>query len=222
MRLFNTLIVVLLVGLASCSSEGENKVQEGKTATTTQVQGDYMNIPDGMYSLTKENAVIVWTAKKLNGSGHEGTMSTSNGKIKIEGGVLTSGMITIDMNSFTCTDLEGEDKEGFDSHLKSEDFLDVEKFPVADVKIIGVKKRGDELISSIKLYLHGGTVEYEAPIKTKEVVLEGGVTAYEISGEFFLDRTKHKIIYGSGSFIKGLGDKAINDDVNLKFTFTAI
>ena len=222
MRLFNTLIVVLLVGLASCSSEGENNAQEGKTATSTQVKGANLNIPDGMYSLTKENSVIVWTAKKLNGSGHEGTMSTSNGKMKIEGGVLTSGMITIDMNSFTCTDLEGEDKEGFDSHLKSEDFLDVEKYTVADVKIIGVKERGDELISSIKLYLHGGTVEYEAPISVKERALEGGEIAYEISGEFFIDRTKHKIIYGSGSFFDSLGDRAINDDVSLKFTFTAI
>ena len=221
MRLFNTLIVVLLLGLASCSNEGNSKPVESNT-TKAQVKGATLNIPDGVYSLTKDNSVIVWTAKKLNGSGHEGTISTSNGKIKIEGGVLTSGMLTIDMNSFTCTDLEGEDKEKIDAHLKSDEFLDVDKFPVADVKIIGVKERGDELISSIQLYLHGGTVEYEAPITTKELKLEGGATAYEISGEFFIDRTKHKIIYGSGSFFDNLGDRAINDDVHLKFTFTAV
>ena len=222
MRIFNTLIVVALVALISCSNEGENKVLEGNAEIKAQAKGADLSIPDGMYSLTKENSVIVWTAKKLNGSGHEGTMSAATGKMKIEGGVLTAGIIIIDMNSFTCTDLEGEDKKGFDSHLKSSDFLDVEKYPVADVKIVGVKERGDELISSINLYLHGGTVLYEAPITTKEIKLKGGATAYEISGEFFLDRTKHKITYGSGSFIKGLGDKAINDEVHLKFTFTAI
>ena len=222
MRLLNILKVAILFALVSCSNEGESKVQEGDSAPKTQVKGADLNIPDGTYSLTKENSVIVWTAKKINGSGHEGTMSTLNGKMKIEGGVLVSGMMTIDMNTFTCTDLEGEDRENFDSHLKSDDFLDVEKYPVAHVKINGVKERGDEIIASIKLQLHGGTEIYEAPITTKEIQLESGETAYEISGEFFLDRTNHKIIYYSGSFFKDLGDGAIKDEVHLKFTFIAV
>ena len=222
MRFLNILTVAILFALASCSNEGESKVQKGDSATKTQAKGANLNIPNGTYSLTKGNSVIVWSAEKINGSRHVGTMTPSIGKIKIEEGILTSGMMTINMDSFTCTDLEGESRENFDEHLKSEDFLDVEKYPVADVKIIGVKDRGDELIAAIKLQLHGGTEIYEAPITTKKIQLEGGGTAYEISGEFFLDRTNHKIIYGSGSFFDDLGDRAIKDEVLLTFTFVAV
>ena len=39
----------------------------------------------------------------------------------------------------------------------------------------------------------------------------------EIEGEIEIDRTKWGITYGSGSFIKDLGDKAIKDEVKIAF-----
>ena len=42
------------------------------------------------------------------------------------------------MNSFTYADLEGEDKQHFDDHLKSADFLDVEVYPASEVSILGM------------------------------------------------------------------------------------
>ena len=220
MKYLYSFIAVLFIALVSCSTESEsssnvlleNKSQEVKS----------MIIPDGIYMLTKVESVIIWTAKKLNGSGHSGTISTTNGKMKVVDGEIKGGMMTIDMNTFTCTDLEGEDKEGFDSHLKSEDFLDVEKFPTSDIKIISVSQQEDKLISRIKLLMHGSTVEYETPIAIKTKNLEDGTVAYEISGELEIDRTKHKINYGSGSFFDNLGDRAINDNVHIKFVFTAV
>ena len=52
--------------------------------------------------------------------------------------------------------------------------------------------------------------------------LEDGSMTYVISGDLEIDRTKHKMIYGSGSFFDDLGDRAINDEVNIRFTFTAV
>jgi len=220
MNYLYSFIAVLCIALASCSTEGEsssNVVIENNSQEEAS-----MIIPDGMYMLTKVESVIIWTAKKLNGSGHTGTISTTNGKMKVVDGELKGGMMTIDMNTFTCTDLEGKDKEGFDSHLKSEDFLDVEKFPTSDIKIISVSQQENKLISKIKLHMHGSTVEYETPIAIKAKDLENGTVAYEISGELEIDRTKHKINYGSGSFFDNLGDRAINDNVHIKFVFTVV
>lgn len=220
MKYLNSLIAVLFIALSSCSTEGESSSNVLIENNSQEVAS--MIIPDGMYMLTKVESVIIWTAKKINGSGHTGTISTTNGKMKVMDGEIKGGIMTIDMNTFTCTDLEGEDKEGFESHLKSEDFLDVEKFPTSDIKIIGVSQQEDKLISQIKLQMHGSTVEYETPILIKEKVLEDGTIAYEISGELEIDRTKHKINYGSGSFFDNLGDRAINDNVHIKFVFTAV
>tara|TARA_B100000683_G_C12279214_1_gene469185 strand:+ start:97 stop:759 length:663 start_codon:yes stop_codon:yes gene_type:complete len=213
-------IAVLFIALASCSTEGESSSNVVLNNNSQEVAS--MIIPDGMYMLTKVESVIIWTAKKLNGSGHTGTISTTNGKMKVVDGDIKGGIMTIDMNTFTCTDLEGEDKEGFDSHLKSEDFLDVEKYPTSEIKIVSVSQQKDKLISKIKLHMHGTTVEYETPIAIKAKNLDDGTVAYEISGELEINRTKHKINYGSGSFFDNLGDRAINDNVHIKFLFTAV
>ena len=220
MKYLYSFIAALVITLASCLTEDETSSNVAVENNSQEVES--MIIPDGMYMLTKVESVIIWTAKKINGSGHTGTISTTNGKMKVMDGEIKGGIMTIDMNTFTCTDLEGEDKEGFESHLKSEDFLDVEKFPTSDIKIISVSQQEDELISKIKLQMHGSTVEYETPILIKEKDLEDGTIAYEISGELEIDRTKHKINYGSGSFFDNLGDRAINDNVHIKFVFTAV
>lgn len=220
MKFYSTLIIAIAFALASCSN-GDSNADTSSEVAISQSQIELI-IPDGLYSLVKEEPSIIWAAKKLNGSGHSGTISASNGKMKVEGGEITSGMLTLDMNTFTCTDLEGEDKEGFDSHLKSEDFLDVEKYPNADVKIDGLKTINGELVASIKLRLHGGTVSYTTPLKIKEVEFENGHKGYQIAGVLIVDRTKHKIIYGSGSFFDNLGDRAIKDEVSISFSFTAV
>lgn len=53
-------------------------------------------------------------------------------------------------------------------------------------------------------------------------VVNEGIESYEISGQFFVNRTLHGITYGSGSFFDDLGDRAIKDEVLLQFTFTAV
>ena len=220
MKYLYSFIAILFIALTSCSTEDESSRNVEVENNAQEIAS--MIIPDGIYMLTKVESVIIWTAKKLNGSGHTGTISTTNGKMKVLDGEIKGGMMTIDMNTFTSTDLEGEDKEGFDSHLKSEDFLDVEKFPTSNIEIISVSQQEDKLISKIKIHMHGITVEYETPILIKAKNLEDGTVAYVISGELEIDRTKHKITYGSGSFFDNLGDRAINDNVNIKFVFTAV
>jgi len=49
-----------------------------------------------------------------------------------------------------------------------------------------------------------------------------GEFVYQIKGKFMLDRTKHNITYGSGSFFDDLGDRVINDEVKIGFEFTAL
>ena len=70
--------------------------------------------------------------------------------------------------------------------------------------------------------MHGHDVQYETAITITHTELEDGSMTYVISGDLEIDRTKHKMIYGSGSFFDDLGDRAINDEVYIRFTFTAV
>ena len=220
MRLLNTLFVTLIVGLASCSSQDEgndNKVESKKVKSEITE----LSIPDGNYSLTKIAPKVTWAAKKFTGSGHKGMIKATAGKIVVQNNNI-KGTVELDMNSFTCTDLKGEDKQNFDDHLKSADFLDIEVYPTSTVSISKITVENGNLKAYITLKMHGLEVEYKTTIDIKPSELKDGSMSYVISGDLKIDRTKHEMIYGSGSFFDDLGDRAINDEVYIKFIFTAV
>lgn len=215
------------LAFASC---GENTTPEEKVEHNSEIvyKADHevkvveFNLPDGLYALNKIAPSIKWTAKKVGGSGHSGTINIENGKFKVEEGSLTSGIINFDMSSFAVTDIEDEEKAAnFTSHLLSEDFFDIENFPSTSMAISSIVKGDGVLQATTSLNLHGTAVDYKVPVTITKVVNEG-IESYEISGKFFVNRTLHGITYGSGSFFDDLGDRAIKDEVLLQFTFTAV
>ena len=222
----------LLIGFSvliftSCNSDStnapSNEVQtEGAKTEGAKTIGD-LGIPDGKYTLTKETPSINWTATKITGDSHYGIIPAKQGKFIVENGVITKGVISFDMNGFEVTDLDGESKENFDGHLKSDDFFDVENFPTARLNFnkSSINEKGERQVSCT-LDMHGVEVDYLIPFKLAEKKMEYGSMGYRITGEFLMDRTKHGLTYGSGSFFDDLGDRVINDEVKLSFEFVAL
>lgn len=215
------------IAFASCS---ENTTTETKAEDNSEVvfKANHekkvveFNLPDGIYVLNKVAPSINWTAKKVGGAGHSGTIGIENGKFKVEEGAFSSGIINFDMNSFTVTDIEDAEKVAdFNGHLLSADFFDIENHPSTSMAISSIAKGEGVLQATTSLNLHGTSVDYKVPVTITKVVNEG-YESYEISGQFFVNRTLHGITYGSGSFFDNLGDRAIKDEVLLQFTFTAV
>jgi polyisoprenoid-binding protein YceI len=227
MNLSNLLIGFSVLIFTSCNSD--STTDPSNDSTTNQVEteetiviGD-LGIPEGKYALTKETPSIQWTATKITGDSHSGIISAKQGKFLVENGKITRGVVSFDMNGFEVTDLVKEQKEKFEGHLKSDDFFDVENFPTARLIFnqSSINGEGEGQISCT-LDMHGVEVEYIIPFKLAEKKLKHGSIGYSISGEFFMDRTKHELTYGSGSFFDDLGDRVINDDVKLSFEFVSL
>lgn len=212
------LVAFALIAFTSCNEE---KAPEAAVENSTEQSQVSLNIPNGHYALNKEAASINWTAKKVGGSGHAGTIAIEGGKFKVENDSLSGGIISFDMNSFTVTDIDDAEKTaGFNDHLLSADFFDIATYPSTTMSISSVEAGAGVLQALTTLDLHGTAVEYKVPVSIKNVESEEG-NLYEISGQFFVNRTLHGITYGSGSFFDDLGDRAINDEVLLQFNFTA-
>jgi polyisoprenoid-binding protein YceI len=147
---------------------------------------------------------FVWTGAKLTGS-HTGKLKVKQSSLSLnKKGLIKSGSIQIDMNSLTVTDISGGMAQKFIGHVKSKDFLEVGKFPTATLKINNDDGRQLSGVMTIKGKSHPVKVSY----KKKQKVY---------SGQLKFDRTKYGMIYGSGSFFKNLGDKAIKNEVVLDF-----
>jgi len=170
------------------------------------------------YIADTKKSNIKWTGSKLIGDSHYGNISISKGSIMMDHGKVVAANFVIDMNSITCTDIESEKyNQKLVSHLKNEDFFNVEKFPSAEFKMITSKKIAEGKHS----------VTGELTIKNFKDILKLDLEIVErnktlvASGKFNFDRTKFDIIYGSGTFFDDLGDKAINNEVSIEFNIVS-
>lgn len=150
---------------------------------------------------------IEWLAKKVTGQ-HNGVVNFKDGALVFKGKKLVGGAFTVDMTSITATDLTGEYLGKLNGHLKSDEFFGTEKFPTSTLvfKTIGAKAKD----------IYSVTADLTIKGTTKLVTFDITVNGDQATTTFNVDRTKYDIRYGSKSFFESIGDKAINDEFELK------
>ncbi len=197
-----------------CKQDAKNNKSNEMTKTeeaAPQSTTDPVAIP-----VNTANSVINWSGNKLIGGGHTGTISLTEGRVLVDNNKVVGGKFEIDMNSITCTDLKPEEG-GSDlvGHLKSPDFFDVEKNPVASYSITKVTSlTGDDSSNAIvygMLNLNGATnnVTFKATID-----VNGGNVSVK-TNEFTIDRTQFGIEYGSSNIVDLAKDKIIKNEIGL-------
>lgn len=151
----------------------------------------------GEVDLSKSS--FIWKGSKITGDFH-------TGPIKMKAATLKDGKGTFvaDLNTIEDTTLTGKWNQKFISHIKSDDFFDVEKFPEAKL----VLSKMENGIAHGKLTIKEKTNSVKIPYKKSGNTYTGTLT---------FDRTKYGVIYGSKNFFKNLGDKVISDEVTLTF-----
>lgn len=165
-----------------------------------------------IYKVDTAASNIVWTAEKVTGK-HTGNVKIKNGDLQVSHGKLVGGSFEIDMNSITCTDLEGERAGKLVGHIKSDDFFGVSTYPTA--KFVITRAIPQDTKGNYKII---GNLTIKD--KTNEIVFKGNVTEADgqvtATGDIVVDRSKFDVKYGSGSFFDNLGDKTIYDEFGLK------
>ena len=161
------------------------------------------------FNANTEKTVLLWLGEKVLGQ-HTGSINLQSGWLNWQDNKIVSGEFVIDMT--TLKDSEANQK--LESHLKSEDFFGVEKFPTSKLVITGSSPfdKGTGVVSGT-LTIKGITnpVEFKAAMQKKD----DGVWFFT---NIVVDRTKYNVRYGSGSFFDNLGDKTIFDEFKLKVT----
>lgn len=169
------------------------------------------------HTVNTASSVVVWTGYKVTGQ-HTGTVKIKNGAMQFTNGQLSGGAFEMDMNTLNNTDLEGEWAAKLVGHLKSDDFLGVNTYPVASFVItraIPQDTKGNYKIIG-NLTIKG--ITREAKFFANVLESNGAVTA---AGKMTVDRSEYNMRYGSGSFFDGLGDKTIYDEFDLQITLVA-
>ncbi len=181
------IVNILVVGL-SLSSVG---LRAQKTATT-------LPIDPTATSLT-------WTGHAEVGTyAPSGTLAVTGGQVTFLNGRFTGALMTIDMKSLNQSNAD------LTHHLKGSDFFDVDRFPIATLKLEQFDKIKGMVTGT--LTLKDKTSAFRSP-----VTLSGNGGQFIVTGKVTLDRTIYGIVYNSTNFFSGLGDKAIRNTFDVEF-----
>src|SRR5690606_36594278 len=176
------------------------------------------------YNVNTEESVIDWTGSKPTGK-HTGTIKISEGEFAVKNDSVESGKFTLDMNSITGTDLEtGNGKEDLEGHLKglgkeetADHFFNVNKYPTGTFEITGITQVEGKTMVEGNLTLKETTKNIKFPATI--TVTPDAVTL--VSDSFKIDRTLWKVNYSSKSIFDNLGDKYVDDEIEIKVNVKA-
>ena len=204
--------VVALLSFTNC----KDKAKEAET--TNAEEAAVAEATAVTYKVNTDKSMIEWKGFKPTGS-HNGTISIKDGKLDLNDGAIESGSFNIDMNSILVTDIPAEDEDNakLRGHLISADFFNIEEHPISNFEVTGMETVDGKTMLSGNLTMKDKTNNISFPVTTE--VKDDMVTL--TSETFSIDRSKWNVQYGSKSFFDNLGDKFINDDMEMKVTLTA-
>jgi len=215
--LFSILLVTLLVTLNSCKPGSSPDT----AATTSTGHGKE-------YKIDTAHSELKWQASKPGGS-HQGIVPILEGSVFINGNNITGGKVMLDMKKLQVTDLEGEDKQALEEHLKGykpgkeDDFFNVSKYPTATFVVKeSTPVNGDPEASHL---VKGDLTmrDITKPVSIKVKLDTGAGNAVKITAApFTIDRTEWGIKFQSKKFFDNLKDDFVNDEIKLEMTIGAI
>jgi polyisoprenoid-binding protein YceI len=210
-----SMYLFMATALFFVSCKNEKAADAKDVATETEAAIEYKFVP--------AESTVEWLGSKPTGDKHNGTISISYGAFQVENGQIVSGNATLDMNTITVLDLQGDEKGYLEGHLKgvTDDvekdghFFSVKQFPTGKFEVTGYSaEKGLEGNLTLKGMSKSISFPVNVSIQGDELTLT--------SEKFTINRTDWDIKYGSGSFFKDLAaDKIIKDEIELSLKVVA-
>lgn len=209
------LMAFIGLGAISCKNKENNaEVTEAQEVAEVEMASSL--------TVDTDASVIEWKGSKPTGT-HNGTVQLAEGTMDVQEDQIKAGSFVIDMTTITDLDLEGDMKDNLEAHLKGTvegkegDFFNVNKYPTAAFEITNITESEGKTMVSGNLTMKEKTHNITFPAT---ITMEGDSVQLK-SETFSIDRTLWDVNYGSKSVFDNLGDKFINDEIELTISVVA-
>lgn len=213
---FKPLVINLLIFLVIGCENNKSKVKQEALASPKKLEANVV-IPEGKYNIDVSNSIVKWLGRTPIKS-HDGVISILEGSFSVNEKSFLKGLVVIDMNTINCTDLSGGGKTNLEGHLKNDDFFSVNTYPQAKISMVSNLKSVDGLIE------FQGALEIKG--KTNPIIFQSKIEEengiYKAKGSFSFNRALYDVKYRSKSFFDDLGDKFINDEIEIEIEISTI
>jgi polyisoprenoid-binding protein YceI len=180
-------------------------------------------VPQGRLTVDAGESQVEWTGRNLLNK-HTGKVPLKSGWLQMNHGEIAGGELILDMTGITSNDLAGTPlHDVLVAHLRSDDFFDTDQYPEARLvikhasRLEGASPVAQNVKVEAELTLKGitGPVHFTASAGVDD---KGRCAA---QAAFTIDRTKWKVLYGSGSFFHRLAGHLVNDMIELQVRVVA-
>lgn len=192
-------------------------------------------LPTDTFVIDTSRSELTWIGAKMTGR-HNGLIDIQHGELYMKDGLLTGGLIVLDMTTARATDktIDAKSNQKLTDHLRSEDFFDSERYPTATFELTGiapydstaeqnsgvspqyseykVKHPSHRVTGNLTIRNHTRSVSFPARVTLEDSLLHA-------KANFNIDRTKWGLVYRSDN---SLGDKTIRPEVNLGLDIVAV
>jgi rhodanese-related sulfurtransferase len=177
----------------------------------------------GRYVINPALSRLEWIGRNLNNR-HMGTIQLAGGEVNYGQGELWGGTVTLSMDTITDLDLKDEEyRSMLIRHLKSDDFFNVARYPLASYAIKGSEALPDA-VPGAPNYLVRGELEVKGIVRSlylpTEIVPVGNGQG-KAHAAIDLDRTLWGVLYGSGRFFEKLGIHLVSDIISIELFLVA-
>jgi len=205
--------VSILAGGLSAWNKDDFPVERGSGAALPK------SVPeDGTYHIDIENSRLEWIGRNLNNR-HIGQLAILEGELIIAAGIPSTGRIIVDMHSLVNLDLQDAGyRDMLISHLKSDDFFAVDRFPTASLIMTGWEAPPDIFpeapsgIATGELTIKGTS----RPVRFPAIAAPQSDGSIKIHAAFDIDRTLWGVLYGSCKYFERLGMHLVHDIVSVE------
>lgn len=207
---------LLLVNACSSGTKSGSTVEASDAVETTTSGAEVAGL-----SVDAAGSFVSWKGFKPGGE-HFGKLPVSAGTVAVVDGKLYGGYVELAMNGIIVEDLEGEMAATLKAHLENEDFFEAGTYPTSRFELTDIPSEGlaIEGLTELKGNLTLKDVTKNISIPVEAITAEEGGYTF-VSKTFRINRVDWNVKYGSKTLFGDLGDKFIDDEIELQFVLKA-
>jgi polyisoprenoid-binding protein YceI len=177
----------------------------------------------GVFAVDTAASGIRWTGRNLFNF-HHGRISLTSGRVEWRDDTLQRATFVINLDSLVCEDIADPTLNAMlVAHLRSADFLDAARHPVATFETTRVDENPDATPGSPNFQITGNFTlrDVTHEISFPAVIAASDADHVTAQAQIEIDRTLWGSRYGSGKFFAFLGRHVVNDLVALHLKIVA-
>lgn len=205
------LVLAMLVVVFAVACGGGSNAANAKMGEAQNVEKPTGEKAGAELKFSGEDSKVEWTGRKTIKGSHDGGFAKFTGSLTLDaaGKEVTYVVVDIDVNSMWADD-KASPNEKLLTHLRNDDFFNVEKFPKAKFESTKIEKKGEQYEVTGNLTLRDVTKSLTFP-----ATINVGEKDVSVKATFQFNRQPYGVKF------TGVGENLVKDDVEMRLEVKA-